>query len=141
MADPPRVAPGRIEALGPLYQPGQLAPQRAQFGDATIEFGGPDPEKVQDMTARCGAAVPKGDDAADLAEGQPHRLRGADEGEAIEYRFLVVPVTRRRPWGRGEQTDVFVVADRLARDPRPPGHITDSHLPLTFQCTGSFTVA
>ena len=96
MADTPRITVGRVEPFGPRHQAVQLAPERPQLGDAAVEFCGPGPQEVEDMTAGCVTFVPQGHDAANLPQGKAHRLGGADEGETVQHRGGVIPIARRR---------------------------------------------
>jgi hypothetical protein len=130
VADAPGVAVVGVEGVGSLDKPVQLAPKRAQLGDAAVELGGSGSEQIQDVAARSVPTVPEGQDAPDLAEGQSDGLSGADEGEAIEGGLVVVAVARvQAAWGK-DQADVFVVADRLGGNAGSRRDFSDAHLPL-----------
>src|SRR5207244_10255398 len=111
MADTPWIAVGRVEPLGSRHQAVQLAPKGPQLRDPAVEFCGPGPQEVEDMTAGHLAFVPQGHDASDLPQGKTRRLGGADEGETIEHRRRVLAIARSRALRRREQTNVLVIAD------------------------------
>ena len=116
-----------IEGGGLPGEPVELAAELLELGDARVNLGGAALEQGGHVLTWRLAAVPEGDDLADLTEGEADGLGGADEREPPEGGVVVVAVARAGP-GRGRQdADLLVVADRLGRDPRPLGEFTNSH--------------
>lgn len=140
MADALRVAFGGIEVLGTADQLLEVGLESAKLADGALDLGGAGAEQFEHVAARRFALVPESDDPAYLAQREPDRLGGPDEPEPAEDVPVVDPVAGRVPRGWVEQADVFVVAERLRRDTRAAGDLSDQH-DLTFQCTGSLTVA
>ena len=129
-----------VEVPRSLNQRTQVALQRSKLSDRAPDLRGSGAQQLEYVTARRLAVVAERDDAANLAEAESDRLRGADEGKPIDDVGVELSIARRRPGGRLEQTDLFVVAERLRCNARSPGDLADKHR-LTFQCTGSLTVA
>jgi hypothetical protein len=125
-----RVALGRLECAGPSVETAQLGPQPLELGDALIDLGRARPEEVEHVPAWGIALVAHGDDAADLAERQPDRLRGPHECQPVSGVLVVHAVARGRTGGWGEHTDLLVVADGLGRHPRLLRQLTDPQHPL-----------
>ena len=94
MADAARVAVRRVEAMGPGGESLKFGVDRAELGDASVDLGLTRGQQAEHVGARCLAGIAKGDDAADLAEGEPGGLRGPNEPEATGCVGLVGAVTR-----------------------------------------------
>ena len=127
VADPVGVAVGRVEIPSPLDEPGQLSLQSPQLADRSVDLGRPHPEQVEDMTARGLTVVAQRHYPADLAEREADGLRGSDERQPVENRIVEVAVPGARSRRGVEQTDVFVVTERLGCDAGAAGDFTDEH--------------
>jgi len=105
-----------------------------ELGDAGAKLGGTLLEQAGDVAAGGDAVVAEGDDLADLAQREAHRLGGAHEPQAPQRGLVVGAIARWGPGRWGQDADLLVVADRLGRDPRLFGQLTDAHrhLPGTF---------
>ncbi len=132
MADPVRVAVGRVESLGTSDETFQLSLQDAELADPAIDFSGPGPQQIQDVAAWCIAVIAQGPDPADLAEGQPDALGGADERQPVEDAVVEVSVARGRARWWGEHPEVLVIADGLRWDACPVCELTDAHKPGAY---------
>ena len=128
-----------VELPGALDQRVQLKLQRSQLAYRAADLDGSRAEQLEYMTARQFTFVAERDDAANLTEAEPNRLRRADEGKPIEYVGIEVPIARRRPDRSVEEANVLVIPDRLRRHARSPGDLANKHR-LTFQCAGSHRV-
>lgn len=131
---------GWVKAPGTHGEPVELRAELVELGDAPFDLGLTRREQAEHMGAWRLATVAQGHDAADLAEGEPGGLGGADESETIGDDRLIVAIARRSPGRRLEDSDALVVADGLGWDAAESGQLTDSHQVLTFQCTGTSTV-
>jgi len=98
-----------------------------QLCDALVDLAAATSEQVEHVGAGRLATVPVGADLPDLAEAQAECLTGADEPEPFDRVGSVVPVLRRGAAWLSENPDLFVVADRLYRDPGSCGDLSDAH--------------
>jgi hypothetical protein len=144
MADALGVAVGGVQTLRFGGEAAEVALEVLQLDNALADLVRTTFEQRDHVRARGLAAFSKGDDLADLTEGQPDRLRGPDERKAVDGRVVVVAIARGRALWRVQHADVLVVADGLHRDTRAIRELTDAHhislCPLTFQKTGRFAV-
>ncbi len=101
-----------------------------ELADTLGELVGVSLDETEDVRARCFAAFAEGDDLADLAEGEADGSSSAGEGEAVEDRVEVVAVAVGFAPRLVEDADLFVVADRLDREPRTARDLTDAHAPM-----------
>lgn len=130
MADTGGITVRRVELSGAGHEPAELVLQGLQFRDSVVEIRSSGAEQVEHVAAGSLAVIPQRHDASDLSERQPNRLSGADEGEAVDRRRLVVPISRGRARRRREQTDVLVIPDGLGRHPGACGDLPDLHFVL-----------
>lgn len=70
----------------------QLVAKGREFDDARVEIGGPPLDEFEHVVTWGPPGFPEGDDAPDLAKGQPHGLGCPDETQPVEERLGVVPV-------------------------------------------------
>src|SRR6266545_4418915 len=134
VADPLGWALLGVQPAGALSEPVELAAELLELGDAGAKLGGTLLEQAGDVAAGGGAVVAEGDDLADLAECEAERLGGTHEPQAPQRDLVVGAIARWGPGRWGQDADLLVVADRLGRDPRLFGQLTDAHrhLPGTF---------
>lgn len=97
-------------------------------------------ERAHVLTRRV-ASVADGEDLADLRQREPGCLCILDEPDPLDRLRVVVAVARRCPLRLRQQPSVFVEPQRLGRDPRPVGDLSDQHpASLTFRRGGTRTV-
>jgi hypothetical protein len=141
---------GRVTVLGAkapraTREPTQFGAEQLELRDLRRDLPGALLEEALDVCAWSFAAVSERDDLSDLTQAQADRLCCADERDAVEGRGVIVAVPRCGAGSGGEQSGVFVVAERLGRDACTFGELSDAHRRplrsgLTFPCRGRFTL-
>ncbi len=69
------------------------------------------------VPVRLFALIAQLENLADLVEGQSDRLRLDHEAQALNVRLAVEAIARRRPSGRRQYADLFIVGPKLAKLP------------------------
>ena len=127
---------GRVEIRGPLPEGFQVSPQVLEIPEPLVHLDEPFVNERRDVTAGCFAAVSDFKDLAELAEGEPDCLSGADELETFHHGRVVVPVAGLGPLRCGDETFLLVEAYRRGGEACLVGDFTDLHLvtlPLDLQ--------
>jgi hypothetical protein len=68
--------------------------------------------------ARGAATVAFRENRRQLTNGKPDRESAPDEADAIERLRREQPVSRRRAWRRGKQSETFIITERIRADTR-----------------------
>jgi len=98
-----------------------------ELGDAPLDLGQVLADQGGHVLARRVPGIADGQDAADLGQGEPGHLSIRDERQPVEGGGRVVAVTGGRArWGRHEP-GLLVEPDRLGRQARFGGEVTDQH--------------
>jgi len=96
----------------------QFAPPDLQVTERTFDaskFFAGQPEYA---LARGPATVTFRKNCRQLTNGKPDRESAPDESNAIERLRRKQPVSRRRAWRRGKQSETFVITERIRADTR-----------------------
>lgn len=120
-------AVGWIESSGACLQLFELGLQGGELAEATLDLGELVVDEVCDVGARCLAAVPLVDDAADLDQGQARRLCAADELHAVDGAVVVAAVPVAGAGGWRQETASLVEPDGLARQAYRLSQLPDQH--------------
>jgi hypothetical protein len=99
----------------------------AELGHAAVDLGEPVVDEVRDVVAGDHAPVAEVEDAADLDEGEPGRLRRPDEADSRDGLVVVRAVAVAAPRRRRHQLFAFVVPDGLGAHADGVGEFSDPH--------------
>lgn len=127
MADARRVAVAWLEALRSLAELGQLSLETPKFGDPLANLRMPPLDELGDDRARRLAGVTDAEHLPNLGQGEPDRLRGPDEREAVGGVAVIRPIARRGARWRQEEPQPLVVADGGRGEPGVAGEFSDAH--------------
>jgi len=105
-----RVMAGRGRIL--FDHPGQLAPDRLEFGDLGVDLGHAGAQQRLTVPAGAQALVADGQQLGDLPQPQADPLGALDEPKPLDRGLLVLAVAGRGPLRRWEQPQALVVAHR-----------------------------
>ena len=81
--------------------------------NSLIDFADVVGDQSEDMRARCNPAASDFDDSSDRVEGQAEALGGTNEREPLHRVVAVIAVARRGSGGCIDDSDLFVIANRL----------------------------
>jgi hypothetical protein len=99
----------------------------SELGDAPLDLGQVLADQGGHVAARRVPGITDGQDAADLGQGEPGRLSVRDKRQPVEGARRVVAVTRGRAGRGGHEPGLLVEPDRLGRQARGGGELTDQH--------------
>jgi hypothetical protein len=93
----------------------------------TPETGSADVRRIAQghVAADATAVLPEADELLDLLDREPEVAGAADESQRVNVRVVLKPITRVRAPGFLQQPERFIVTNRLRRDSRAPGRLTD----------------
>ncbi len=92
-----------------------------QLGEPGIQVGHLTANGRQDVTTRTLAAIAQGKDLADLVQAEPEPLSRPDERNALGILGAIDPVAGLAAPRRRQNSDRFVVSDRLGIEPQVCG--------------------
>lgn len=118
----------RIERCRPVRHLRQPVPRDLQLIDLPVDLSHVAFEQRQDVATGLLASIAHIENGADLGEAQPARLSVADEADTSNGLLAVLAIAVGRPGRFRHHADLFVVANRLRRDTRTIGDLSDSHV-------------
>lgn len=133
VADVGVLAVGGLEQAATGDEPLEIGLELGEFDLSRTDIGKLVGEQIGHVRTRRMSAIPHVDDVADFCEGEPRRLRIANEECARDARLVVGAVAVGGPPRCGQEPLAFVKPDRLAIHADGVGEFTYEHpstLPL-----------
>ena len=101
--------------------------QPSQLGDLIVDGGQPSIQKISDVPARRGTAIPDIEYLPDLSQRQSRSLTSVNERHSRSCFGWVVAISVRRTLRRREQAGILIEPQRLRCRPGRVGELSDLH--------------
>src|SRR5215831_9815493 len=122
-------AVGGVGNGGAVAKAGQRRAGAGELGDPLVDLRQVLADQAGDVPAGSMPAVPDAENAADLGQAEPGRLRLPDERQPAGRSGRVVAVPAGGARRRGHEPGLLVKPDRLGGQPGRGGQLTDEHPP------------